>query len=106
MSGLAIFTIVAVVVAIAVVLEAAITWLGRAKVVTARHLRWFRPAERSDERRPPMSLVDDVRPGELGTVMALEGDVDHVAVTIVDLAVRGHLHIHERSPAEDGAERD
>ena len=38
---------------------------------------------------------EDVRPGQMGTLIDLQANVLDVTATIVDLAVRGHLHIEE-----------
>ena len=38
---------------------------------------------------------DDLRPGELGTLVDFEADPLDVTATIIDLAVRGYLKIEE-----------
>jgi hypothetical protein len=69
------------------------------------------PGEPEIERRkpligaPPVSVEfvppDKVRPGQVGTIVDEKADVVDVTATIVDLAVRKHLHIAEiRDPGD------
>lgn len=44
-------------------------------------------------------LKTDVRPGQVGTLVDERVDPVDVAATLLDLAVRGHLRIHELAPA-------
>jgi uncharacterized protein (TIGR04222 family) len=63
------------------------------------------PGEPEIERRkpligaPPVSVEfvppDDIRPGQVGTLIDERADVVDVTATIIDFAVRGHLHIAE-----------
>jgi uncharacterized membrane protein len=63
------------------------------------------PGEPEIERRkpligaPPVSVEfvppDDIRPGQVGTLVDERADVVDVTATIIDFAVRGHLHITE-----------
>ena len=54
------------------------------------------------DHRPPVAVQSTppagVRPGELGTLLDEVADPRDVTATIVDLAVRGHLHIREVPP--------
>ena len=49
--------------------------------------------------RPPVvvefGVPDGIRPGQVGTLQDERADVVDVTATIVDFAVRGHLHIKE-----------
>jgi hypothetical protein len=51
-------------------------------------------------------VVDDVRPGHVGTVADERVDPIDVTATVVDLAVRGHLLITELSPESKFARTD
>jgi hypothetical protein len=54
-------------------------------------------------RRPPVAVrftpPDQLRVGELGTLIDEHADVEDVTATIIDLAVRGYLRIEEVSPS-------
>lgn len=69
-------------------------WLLRGR--DQRHCERWRPggvAPLTDEGRfvPP----DEVRPGEMGTVVDERADVVDLTATVMDLAVRGHLFVEE-----------
>jgi hypothetical protein len=74
------------------------------------------PGEPEIERRkpligaPPVSVEfvppDKVRPGQVGTLVDEKADVVDVTATIVDFAVRKHLHITEIRDPGDARPRD
>ena len=47
------------------------------------------------ESRSSSGRRDDLRPGQVGTLLDERADTLDVSATIVDLAVRGYLHIEE-----------
>jgi uncharacterized protein (TIGR04222 family) len=67
--------------------------------------------ERAVEERKPLGdqppvvvefgVPDGIRPGQVGTLQDERADVIDVTATIVDFAVRGHLHIKELDGGDD-----
>lgn len=47
---------------------------------------------------PQWKLPDDLRPGTAGTLRDQSADMDDIIATLLDLAVRGHVTIHEVTP--------
>lgn len=64
--------------------------------------RWVNPRNVPVRFRPP----DDLRPAQLGLILDESVDPVEISSTIVDLAVRGHLTIHEEPTSLDRAVGD
>lgn len=66
-----------------------------AGVVTPTRIAEFHPI---GDGQAEFRVLDSVRPGQVGTVLDERVDPVDVTATVLDLAVRGHLRIHELVP--------
>lgn len=67
-----------------------------------RHRPLFSKPDGAVEFAPP----DNIRPGQVGTIIDEQANVVDVTATIIDLAVRGYLHIDELEPDGRFGQRD
>lgn len=67
-----------------------------------RHRPLFSKPDGAVEFAPP----DNIRPGQVGTIIDEQANVVDVTATIIDLAVRGYLHIDEIEPDGRFGQRD